>query len=534
MSENFDIEEQLREHLLNASEPSPPDLFAQIEAQIEGKEKRKKRFFIWFWFGAGMAIIASGILWATSKGITVDNSTAAITETCNNNDTINNLAVEPTLNNNENEILLVEGESNTIEPAPNNNFETENDALSASTNSNIISDNNTESNSDTTILNTNENLVSNETGGNGTQFENQSLNTTAISTPNNSLAANVLIETNPNSTEEEEKDSTIKTGIQNGVITNLAQLQARTIEPSTSNATLHLANNNALPAASLNNDKTDSTIVQSSNSDSSNDSTLVVDQIVADTVTNIAENELPTLDSIPSIDSTTAPTEEPKPSKFGLLAYGGYMAFDQAVFKSYFTSGNLSQVAFPSSGFEIGLGGYYRFKNRFEFSLAASYGQRHTSFNYNLMISESDFFDLYENDTEIPLENLDDPNSCNCFLAEDASLDYSVSTLALNFTGSFDLIKKSKFSFGPLVGIGLVANTKFTNIGSTVIGFSPELNERFTGSILKFGLNFHYQITPKLQVGTVPSFNFQFANKSTIYVRNSRLLLLPLQFKIAL
>ncbi len=529
MSEDFDIEEQLREHLLNASEPSPPDLFAQIEAQIEGKEKRKKRFFIWFWFGAGLAIIATGILLATSKGITVDNNTASINETCN--DTINNLAVEPSLNN-ENDILLVESETNIIEPAPNNNIETENNTVSTNVNTNINPENNTENNSVATDdLNSNENIVSNETGGNDTQLENQSLNTTS---PNNSFATNALVETNSDSTIATDDDPTINTGIQNDIDTSLALLNTPTVETTVQDTTHPIADSNSLTTTNLNNENTDSTLVQSSRIDDNSDTTLIVDQTAMDTATTITENQLTALDSIPSIDSTTTPTEEPKPSKFGLLAYGGYMAFDQAVFKSYFTSGSLSQVAFPSNGFEIGLGGYYRLKNRFEFSLAASYGQRHTNFNYNLMIGESDFFNLYENDTEIPLENLDDPNSCNCFLAEDANLDYSISTLALSFTGSFDLIKKTKFSFGPLVGIGLVANTKFTNIGSTVIAFSPELKERFTGSILKLGVNFHYQVTPKLQVGTVPSFNFQFANKSTIYARNSRLLLLPLQFKIAL
>ena len=144
------------------------------------------------------------------------------------------------------------------------------------------------------------------------------------------------------------------------------------------------------------------------------------------------------------------------------------------------------------SGFQIGLGGFYRITDRFELSLNGNYGQRTTQFNYDLMISESDYFTLYQNDIAIPLENLDDPSTCNCFLAEDASLNYSINTVAISLGASFDLIKKPKYSFGPQVEFGTIASTKFTNSQNSVVSFAPELKERFIGSILGLGLNLNY------------------------------------------
>ncbi|MFT5819662.1 MAG: hypothetical protein ACI8ZM_000887 [Crocinitomix sp.] len=569
MSENFNLEEQLRQHLLDGTEPTPPDLFAKIEAQIEGKERRKKRLFIWFWFGAGLAIIGLGILLSAFGGNKLANDTIAINEI--SNDSIDLILVKPaSKNTTDTELALAETEINAAEtdslnpnaPAqflqvPQNSnsdnkvshqtggSDLENNEIDNASNLIASVDNHTDDKLGIDLTDKTNSKVDSivdpiiKNNGNDVQ-NNEAINTKTQDKIANNLNDNDTTDymvnhmSNPNITKDltDEIDSTETANlilndveVQNTAVTN-SVIQDDT---DTNDAVVNEASDSNKTNSEA---EIDSTIVESTLSNDLMDTIVIAKQNRIDSTSNPAVDLVINKDSIRSIDSTKAPTVDTN-NTFGLLAYGGYMAFDQAVFKPYFTSGVLSQVSFPSVGSEFGLGAYYRFNNRFEFSLIGSYAQQQTSFNYDLMISESDFFNLYENDVEIPLENLDDPTSCNCFLAQDASLDYSIQTLAISLNASYDLIKKPRYSFGPLVGFGTVANTKFTNNSSTIIGFSPELKERFTSSILRMGLNFHYQITPKMQVGLAPSFNLQFAKKSSIYAKNSQLFLVPIQLKWA-
>ncbi|NOQ72346.1 MAG: hypothetical protein GQ574_10120 [Crocinitomix sp.] len=536
MSEKFDIEELLREHLLDATEPSPPDLFAKIEAQVTGTGKPKRRSFLWFWFGTGLALITTGILFASYYGNERVNDRTALHEY--SNETSGHDLSETASKNYSNERSTLNETDLLVDQ-------------SDSINGNEIS-NSHESSDNTTDAHAN----SLQTGSSDLEDKDKTNATNMLTASNNSDSGNKLNNTNGTANGDADanadpKNEDIKEPLNKPI--NNTTLQDQDIDPTQNQLANQIDNNNnnientnsensenlvkneGNDTNNLSNSTTiDTTLIDSHNADINNDSTLITEQNTTDSIPNPTEDLATEKDSIPTADITALPMAKPKTNSFGLLAYGGYLAFDQAVFKSYFRSGVLSESNFPSKGSEFALGVYYRLKNRFEFSMIGTYGQRHSNFNYDLMISESDFFDLYENDIEIPLENLDDPTSCNCFLAQDASLDYSIQTLGISFNASYDLIKKPKYSFGPLLAFGTVASTKFTNNGSSVIGFSPELKERFTGATLRMGLNFHYQITPRMQLGLAPSFNLQFAKQSNIYARKSQLLLVPLQLKWAL
>lgn len=565
MSEDFNLEEQLREHLLDAAEPTPPDLFAQIEAQIEGKERRKKRFFIWFWFGAGLAIIALGILLTAFGGNKPVNDLSAIREI--SNDSTDVVLIKPGSNNTSNqENGIAENEINNAKKDSTSPIKPQQIAQNRQ-NSNGFNQNAHQSDGNDQIEDNNEsNLMAvaipnannlqidstetanskidpkvNDVENNGEDTANTAAQVKPVDNSNslNGIEDLVYSDPNPNKTTGQTKIDSAETtnnivdtdNAQNdsswsAAIQNQSLLISNKVDTNDIVVTLLAKQGNTATETEI-----DTTIVPSNISNDQKDTTLIADKNIADSTSIPVEDLVIGQDSIPSIDSTDVP--DLKTNTFGLLAYGGYMAFDQAVFKPYFSSGLLSQVDFPSIGSEYGLGAYYRFKNRFEFSLIGSYGQRNSNFNYDLMISESDFFNLYENDQEIPLENLDDPTSCNCFLAQGARLDYSIQTVAISLNASFDLIKKPKYSFGPLLGFGTVVNSKFSNNSSSIISFSPELKERFASSILRMGLSFHYQLTPKMQVGIAPNFNLQFTKKSSIYAKDSRLFLVPLQLKWA-
>lgn len=663
MSENFDIEEQLREHLLDGSEPTPPDLFGRIEAQIQGKERRKKRFFIWFWFGAGLAIITAGILFATNDGNEGNNNRTAFNdnadlqdnneviiiesaseineiyegtrvedETIQNQDSLNRISSiipNPVVDNSSNTDLyqsggidankanetatsginntpsidtpranyktiavisnpdlLTQQEVNDLpqkdinlnaagqdHPASQNTITKDEEAIGKPSSTNkstdaidapdlladhsvnslshsegnqnilaqgalakeqVVADNPSTVDESRDITDS-PNLLT-ERGPNETLQDKANRNTLGQNEPTNEQAT-----ANNPSTVDETKDvidspklvteqSLNKTLPNEGNGKTLAQDQ-----PANNNATDdQIANDANVPDVLLDALDFDTTRLKTPTENSIKDTARVVDNATIDTTSIYPEIGGILRDSVPSIDSTSTPDFNSKKSPFGLLVYGGYMAYEQSVFKSYFTSGMLSQVDFTSSGFEFGLGAYYRIKERFEISLIGNYGQRQTSFSYDLVISENDFFQFYENNTAIPLENLDDPNSCNCFLAENASLDYVTTTIAISLGGSYDLIKKPKYSFGPHLEFSAVASTNFKNNKSTVISFSSELKERFTGSILGMGINFNYQINQRIQLGLAPRYRFQFVQKSSIYAENVRMLFVPIQLKIAL
>lgn len=480
MSEDFNIEELLKEHLLDAQEVPPGGIFDKIEARVLNPEKRKNRFLFWIWFGLGLGAII------TTLGIGANSffgSKSFVSQAKQRNDDNSDLNAHQldTL------LVLINGE-------------TQYNANS----------------SEKAILKTDSNGVEQNATPYSNQKEmkgfkpNKTLNrkTNDIKTNSENITATNSTQTNTKHQNNPKKGSNLSK-------LTRAENKENAIEDSTNMKYKHENTTNAEILTNLVN-PTDSVFAKTE----------------SDTL-NQAQKEVEAPDSIATL-SLDPPAEDTKKSNYGLVIYGGPALFDIAVFKPYFSSGALSNRTFPSSSYEIGLGFYYTIKEKFNLSFIGNYNTLQSEFKYDLMISENDFFNLYENGKVIPIENLDNPETCNCFLAEDAALSYKINRISLAFSASYDLISRPKFTFGPNVSFSSVLSSKFSNKSSSIIEFSVEQKEKFIGTNFQIGFGFDYRITNRFSVGLAPSYGIQFAKKSSIYAQNLTQILIPITLKIAL
>jgi hypothetical protein len=230
------------------------------------------------------------------------------------------------------------------------------------------------------------------------------------------------------------------------------------------------------------------------------------------------------------ISSFSLPEETMKKAKlFNAYIYGGPSWFNMAVFKPYFISGDLSSRSFQSSGYDFGIGLEKKF-NRFGIALEGAYDFKQSQFEYDLMISEEDYFELYENNEFIPLEQLDDPSSCDCFLAEDAALNYSISTLSGSIGLTYVILKRSKWQLTSAFHFGTDFSTRFRQNSQAVISFPDNLNEQFNSLRLQSRIGLNYQLTPYLSMGIMPEYLFIRPSKNHgIYAKSIHRLTLPLR-----
>lgn len=480
MSEDFNIEELLKEHLLDARETPPGGLFDKIEARVLNPEKRKNRFLFWLWFGLGLSAIITTLGMGRNYFFGGE------------------LFISQAKDQNGDNAAPYSPKSDTLVALINS----ETQYGEASSEKAILKIDSNEVQNNKTSLSNQKKL----TGFN--QNKKQKKKTWGIKTNGDEITGNNSIPTNTKDQNNSKNESNLSE------LTN-AENNINSPEDSTS------ANYN---------DENTTTEEELTNLVNPTDSVLAKNE--ADTL-NQDQTETEMLDSAATL-STNPPTEDNKKSKYGLVIYGGPALFDIAVFKPYFSSGALSDRTFPSSNYDIGLGFYRTIKEKFNLSLTGNYSTLKSEFRYDLMISENDFFDLYEKGEAIPIENLDNPESCNCFLAEEATLSYKINRFTLALGASYDLISRPKFTFGPEITFSSVISSKFTNKSSSIIEFSAEQKEKFIGTNLQIGFGFDYRITNRFSVGLAPSYGIQFAKKSSIYAQNLSRILIPITLKIAL
>lgn len=450
MSEEFDIEELLRTHLLDDQEIPPAGLFDQIDAQLSEK-RNKKRFFWWFWIGLGSFTLLAAVGVNNYFNQTIDFPLASKC-TLDYTHQTNPISV------------VAENESSSSDLITQRQLSESTYAESA------------------TYRNPNEPINFGSKSGSKSKVDDR---------------ISIV-----------EMGTRVKKSDSLAVKVNLGGL---TVDEIDSVKSEQLANQEAI----TNNQKSDSTRIKDA----------------ADT-TSTTDNTAPSNDSIPDPSQQGPPDEKSNSSKFGLLVYGGPLLFDIAVFKPYFSSGALSNVSFPSSSYEIGIGIYHQIKDRFYVQMNANYNVLQSQFAYDLLISESDFFEHYELDKQIPLANLDDPEVCNCFLVEDVSLNYKITNFAFTVGTGYQLIQRPKFNFGPEFSFSAVLSSKFMKKQDEIVLFPIDQVERFTSSRLQLGLGFHYAISDRLQLGLTPSYGIQFNNNSTVYAKNLSRILIPLSFKV--
>lgn len=221
-------------------------------------------------------------------------------------------------------------------------------------------------------------------------------------------------------------------------------------------------------------------------------------------------------------------------SKTGIIAFAGPSVFNLSLFKPYFKSGHLVSSPTKSKGVEYGLGIYRKITPKISAHLTFNYSQKQSGFKYDLMVSESDYFDLYQNDMAVPLENLDGENSCNCFLLEEAELEYKISTIKLNVGGEIGWLYMGKTNFVSQLNIATNLYTKYTTTKASKISFPQELNENLNVYRLNLGTGISYQITSRIEATIIPSFSFNWINTSALFSDNYPELYIPVQLKLNL
>lgn len=220
-------------------------------------------------------------------------------------------------------------------------------------------------------------------------------------------------------------------------------------------------------------------------------------------------------------------------SKFGIALIGGYHINEMAVFKSYLSSGFLSGAPFSASGHTVGFEFYRKIGDRLSLNIAGNYQKVNTSFTGNLLIGESDYFLNYLEGNEIPIANLDDPDECNCYTANDVSLTYTLQTFSAAIGAQMELIQLNKITIGTQLNSTFTVRQNYNLTASEVISFEQSRKENFSNFGLRLGVYNRYQITDKIGIGLSPYYHYQFNVASELLQKNTNQIGLDLRLEFS-
>jgi hypothetical protein len=213
-----------------------------------------------------------------------------------------------------------------------------------------------------------------------------------------------------------------------------------------------------------------------------------------------------------------------KQSRLSVHLYGGPSFYDIAVFKDYFVSGALSKRTFASSGFEAGAGVHYNFTDRFGVYGGFAFNRKKSTFTYDVVVTESDYFTLLEQGQKIPLANLADDGSGSCFLAENAGADYTLTSFLLSAGATYKFLEVGKLSaYADLrFSANLQSSLQLTRM--EVLDFAQQKKERFSYFQPGIGFTLSYEISKRFSVGLSPSYSVQTGQKeSSVYKKLNEL-----------
>lgn len=224
----------------------------------------------------------------------------------------------------------------------------------------------------------------------------------------------------------------------------------------------------------------------------------------------------------------------------GFIVYGGPSFFEMALFKDYFVSGDLSNRSFAASGMEAGIGAYLR-KNRFGWYLNLGYNRKQASFQYDVAITEDDYFDYIGEDmpmpdpaATIPFENISDNGANSCFLAEDFTASYTITSWQFSLGGTMEFLRWRKFSLGGDLRFGLNLGSKLELKEWTTFSTPDYEKERFSAFRPAGGLWIWCQLSRRFAIGLTPMYSWQFQRKSSFTAGTTKELILPLAIRIGL
>ncbi len=219
--------------------------------------------------------------------------------------------------------------------------------------------------------------------------------------------------------------------------------------------------------------------------------------------------------------------EKPRASFFSLGVYGGPSLYHTAVFKDYFTSGQLSKRTFASSGFELGLQARFKVGERFRIYAGLAFNQKQTRFNYNVAITQTDYFTYVINNEKVPLENIHDDGTNSCFLAKDVAARYQIQTVLISLGTSFEFLRIGRFSAAADLRLSgnVFASLKLKEMQTLDIA-QPQ-SEKFSYLQPGAGLLLNFRLNQRISLGLAPFFGKQFYLKES-FSRKMEELVVPL------
>lgn len=202
-------------------------------------------------------------------------------------------------------------------------------------------------------------------------------------------------------------------------------------------------------------------------------------------------------------------------SKFSIGIYGGPSFYDIAVFKDYFISGQLSHRTFTSSGFETGFNARFNLGNRFTIYSGLAFNQKQTQFNYNLAITQTDYFTNVVNGNKIPLANIVDNGVNSCFLAKGVMAKYTVSSTLFSLGTTYQFWKSGRFSAAADLRFSFNTQSAMKLSEMTVLDIQQPESERFSYFQPGLGVLLNVQLNNRFSVGLAPVFSKQFYLKES-------------------
>lgn len=207
--------------------------------------------------------------------------------------------------------------------------------------------------------------------------------------------------------------------------------------------------------------------------------------------------------------------------------FGGPSLYHSAVFKDYFTSGQLSKRTFASSGFELGLQARVKLGNRFRVYAGLSFNQKQTQFKYNVAITEADYFTYIENGEKVPLENIHDDGMNSCFLAKDVTAKYQLQTVSVSIGTSFEFLRIGRFSAAADLRLSGNIRSSLKLQEMQVLSIVQPRAEKFSYLQPGAGLLLNFRLNRRISLGLAPFFSKQFYLKES-FSRKLDELVIPL------
>ncbi len=535
MKPKIDISKLLKTELMDNLQHVPDIVFENIEKEIQIKRKRK--FIIWFLFGIliGSTIIATYYNLNSDVAALKKLNIPKIIKSNNHSTTLSKLNKEDILLKSNSNISQLVNTRNDIEDKASFDVTSKTERIiiqkNVSKSLNLINEN--------SLLKTIQNLKNTNIKPNNTVLikEKQSLkldNDTKVN-PMNSL--NLTLKKTVSKKQNQDYD-TVKVNPMNSVNVTLKDVVSRL-----QNQPLKLDNDtveiNTIDSLSVTfKDKP----LKKQNQLLKLDNDTVQDKSINDVDSLIGSKDIIYTDTTLNqgeflhheIQSETSQLKDNNfQSHWALTVFGGPNIYTISVFKPYFTSGLLSQQIFKSKGFEFGMGAEYKLNKHIRFSSVLSYNSKQSEFKHDLVITESDYLSNYQNNILIPVSNLDNSDNCNCFLAEDASLNYKVSSLNISVGSHFKLYETKRFDI--LMNLNVSTNfiTTFKEISSTVIDFGGDVSDNFNSIRLGGGFIFDIKLNKRITLGLSPTYFMTNYSKDTkIHAEILKEVVIPIRFKI--